>query len=574
MHLPKHLPEMHLPKHIALPGKGWAGRAKPLLGHLLAMNIYKKILIAPMLAVGFLLVTVGAGYFALSRQGAALEDVYQVRFKQYQITSRASQQLAEAHSGVYRLFTWLKNYTEAKIKENGKQLDSSIEKSVADVQAFSQAAGLSAEDAKAAKQILEKMDEYRKNVAQSVSVASLDVNTAMAMMQVSDKLFQEINAKLVVLVKQQATLAGESYERALGVKRTGVMLSLVIGLAAALVVIAVSNMLSRAITKPLRSAIVVAQHIAQGDLRQTISASGSDETAQLLTALKQMQDQLHAMIAGISDSAGQVSHAAHSLSASTEQIRDSSQGQNTVAAEAVEAVQQVTASIVQVSDTAHTARDVAERAAMLSSQGQELAVKAVMEVNRIADTVRSSSESIAKLYEQSQRISGIANVIREIADQTNLLALNAAIEAARAGEAGRGFAVVADEVRKLAERTRSATVEIKDMVDAVQAETMSAVQSMEVGSGQVNNGVSLINGVVEPLEKLRNDAGVAYDNLINLSQITEAQTSTSSQIADHVGQIAHISRLNSDAVSAAAESARALQDLADRLQKEVSRFTV
>ncbi|MBB5018783.1 methyl-accepting chemotaxis protein [Chitinivorax tropicus] len=573
MHLPKPMSALHLP-HLSKPHLPPSWRQSLHPANLLSMSIYKKILIAPMLGVICLLLTVAAGYHALSRQGAALEDVYQIRFQQYQITSSASQQLAQAHSGVYRLFTWLKNYTESKVKEAGKDLDQEIGKSVAAIQRYAAMPGLSAADQKSVKVLLDQMAEYRNNVAQSVSVATLDVNTAMAMMKVSDKLFQDINAKLVELVKAQATLAGQSYERALGVKRSGVMLSMAIGLVAALLVIAISSWLSRAITRPLRSAIQAAECIAQGDLRQSIAVVGRDETAQLLAALKQMQDQLHEMIAGISDSAGQVAGSAHSLTGITEQIRDSSQGQSRVASDAADTVQQVTESIAQVSDSSRTARDVAERAAKLSSQGQALAVKAVGEVNRIADTVRTSADNIGKLHEQSQRISGIANVIRDIAEQTNLLALNAAIEAARAGEAGRGFAVVADEVRKLAERTRTATIEIKSMVDAVQSETMAVVRAMERGSEQVKHGVTLINGVLEPLEKLRNDAGVAYDNLVTLSQITETQAVAGGRIADHVGQIAYISRGNSQSVSEAADAAHALQDQADRLQKEISRFTV
>jgi len=198
----------------------------------------------------------------------------------------------------------------------------------------------------------------------------------------------------------------------------------------------------------------------------------------------------------------------------------------------------------------------------------------ISEINKIADSVSRSSEVIHTLGEQSTRISSIVNVIKEIADQTNLLALNAAIEAARAGEQGRGFAVVADEVRKLAERTSLSTKEIATMIDAVQHGMQSAVVRMAEGREQVGAGVQMAAKTGESMSRVQ----VATHQVINvvedISTALREQSSASSQIAQNVEKIAQMTEENSAAISEVSRSANHLEQLAVALKSSVGHFRV
>ena len=197
---------------------------------------------------------------------------------------------------------------------------------------------------------------------------------------------------------------------------------------------------------------------------------------------------------------------------------------------------------------------------------------AAAEMSKIADSVNQSSHFIERLGEHSNQISAIVNVIKEIADQTNLLALNAAIEAARAGEQGRGFAVVADEVRKLAERTARSTEEITAMIGSIQDGTQHAVASMQEGSARVIEGVAMANRAGESMSQISSGANQVISAVSDISSALREQSTASNQVAQNVERIARMTEENSVAANEIAEEAQQLESLAGALENAVSRF--
>ena len=285
-----------------------------------------------------------------------------------------------------------------------------------------------------------------------------------------------------------------------------------------------------------------------------------------------MQGSLNEVIGAIAGSAGDLHGSAKGMSSAAEEIRRSSSLQSDSVSSTAAAVEQLTVSIAQVADNANAARGIVEQTARIAHDGKLLVDGAATEIGKIAESVTTTSRSIHELQASSQQITQIANVIREIAEQTNLLALNAAIEAARAGEQGRGFAVVADEVRKLAERTGSSTNEIKTMIDAIQAQTNTAVAQMGQASEQVDIGVKMIQDLQAPLIELEGCSSAAVSSLVELSHATKEQSNASTQIAQNVERIAQMGEENSTAATNSHDLAQGLNGMANALQTLVGRF--
>ena len=211
---------------------------------------------------------------------------------------------------------------------------------------------------------------------------------------------------------------------------------------------------------------------------------------------------------------------------------------------------------------------------MLSAQGGEVIHRTVDEMNQIAGTVRQASAAIDDLGQKSDQITSVVQVIKEVADQTNLLALNAAIEAARAGEQGRGFAVVADEVRKLAERTTKATEEIAAMVNSMQESARSAVSTMDDAVGRVGSGAALAQQAGEAINQIKSGADQVVNVVNDISAALAEQSVASNDIAGHVERVAQMTEENSAAAGETANSAGHLQHLAVEMRGAVSRFKI
>lgn len=315
----------------------------------------------------------------------------------------------------------------------------------------------------------------------------------------------------------------------------------------------------------------VVKRIAHGDLSATIETAPGD-TVSLLAGMKQMQTALHDVIGQINEAATRLGDASQSLASTAEQVARGSSHQSDSASSIAAAVEEMTVSINFVTDSAKTAHALSDEGRKLSIEGARHVQETVGEINTIASSVDSSTQAVRLLGEQSQKISGIVGVIREIADQTNLLALNAAIEAARAGEQGRGFAVVADEVRKLAEKTATSTQEISVMIGEMQNGAQTAVKQMEHGTAQVAKGVVVAAATGESMSGIESGAGKVLNAVDEISTALQEQAVASNQISQGVEKIAQMTEENSAAVTEVSHAAGELQKLATALKGNISRF--
>ncbi len=330
--------------------------------------------------------------------------------------------------------------------------------------------------------------------------------------------------------------------------------------------------ISRRITKPMQDAVAVLNELAGGNMAVEISSNSEDETGKLLEAMGAMAGHLRVLVTEVTRAADSVASASNQLSAGSEQMNRGLEQENSSVTQIATAAAQMSQTVIDIAQSASHMATSAEEATSKARSSGDVVGKSIGEVKAIADTVNASARMITSLGERSKQIGDIVQVIKDIADQTNLLALNAAIEAARAGEQGRGFAVVADEVRKLAERTAKATSEIGGMIDAIQREVGEAVRAMDDGTRRVETGVrysveagTAIDGIVATVDELR---GV----VVSVATSTEEMSSVSEQISGDIDHISTISNQNSVTSSEVAQSASELARLSAELQQLVRRF--
>jgi methyl-accepting chemotaxis protein len=330
--------------------------------------------------------------------------------------------------------------------------------------------------------------------------------------------------------------------------------------------------ISRMISKPIGDMARQAQRVSEGELHIRIDQNSTDEIGQLAASFNTMIDSLREVIGRVVTTSSQVSTAAAQLRSTSEQMATSTE----------EVVAQASTVATASEEMAATSGDIAQNCAMAANSsreannaalaGAEVIQATVTGMNRISERVKSTAVTVEGLGTRSDQIGTIVGTIEDIADQTNLLALNAAIEAARAGEQGRGFAVVADEVRALAERTTRATKEISDMIKAIQSETRGAVVAMDEGVKEVARGMEDASRSGAALQEILDQINSVTTQVNQIATAAEEQTATTNQISSNILQINDVVQGSARGAQESASASAQLAILAEDLQAIVRRF--
>ncbi|CRM35646.1 hypothetical protein [Pseudomonas sp. 8 R 14] len=400
-----------------------------------------------------------------------------------------------------------------------------------------------------------QMDELRSLLNTELLSNSEQVNAVLTRLL-------DLNNKMALATNQEAE---DQYNTAF---------NLVVGLLviATLLTLLFAWLLTRSITLPISQALEAAEEVAEGNLTRPIKVDGNDEAGRLLAAMAKMQDKLRDTLQRIAGSATQLASAAEELNAVTDESARGLTRQNNEIEQAATAVNEMTSAVEEVARNAVSTSEASRNATTSAGDGRDLVQETVSAIERMSGDVQATATLIGELANESRDIGKVLDVIRGLADQTNLLALNAAIEAARAGEAGRGFAVVADEVRALAHRTQQSTSEIERMIGSIQAGTEHAVDSMRNSTERAESTLNIAKGAGMSLDTINTAIVEINERNLVIASAAEEQAQVAREVDRNLVNIRDLSVQSATGASQTSAASSELSRLAVDLNGMVGRF--
>jgi methyl-accepting chemotaxis protein len=423
-------------------------------------------------------------------------------------------------------------------------------------------------------QYLSLLNDYRRLEDRMKSLSSankLDELTTLlsADLQTNSDQMNVVLGKLVEINTQQLNDTNKDAAQQYSTAFTMVVTLLII---ATVLTLLFAWLLTNSITRPIASALNAAEEIAEGDLTRTIHVDGTDEAGRLLTAMLKMQSKLRDTLQRISGSATQLASAAEELNAVTDESARGLSQQNNEIEQAATAVNEMTSAVEEVARNAVSTSEASKNATRSASDGRDLVQETVSAIERMSGDVQSTATLIGNLADESRDIGKVLDVIRGLADQTNLLALNAAIEAARAGEAGRGFAVVADEVRALAHRTQQSTSEIERMIGSIQGGTEQAVNSMRSSTERAESTLNIAKGAGVALDTINSAVVEINERNLVIASAAEEQAQVAREVDRNLVNIRDLSTQSTTGAHQTTAASNELSRLAVDLNGMVARF--
>ncbi len=374
----------------------------------------------------------------------------------------------------------------------------------------------------------------------------------------------EVNVKVA---EKSSDMANHAYENGLTVTIAFIVIAVIL-------TVLVATVFTRSVARPVKALLETTKRIAEGDLRTQVEITGADELTELQSATAAMLASLKSTIQHISDSSGLLASAAEEMSSITQESTNGIQRQSMETEQAATAVNEMTAAIEEVARNAVSASESTQASERSAKTGQECVSKTINALEKLSSTVDRTSTEVEGLANQAQNITKVLDVIRAIAEQTNLLALNAAIEAARAGEQGRGFAVVADEVRALAHRTQSSTQEIEQMIQGIQKDSTLAVQSMKQSSEEADATLLIAQESGSAIKEITTAISQINERNLLIATASEEQAHVARSVDQNLVSIRDLSVQSSSAADQTSTASQELSRLAVDLNRLVSRFSV
>jgi len=540
---------------------------KSLLSNL---RMTKKLLVSPVTAILFLIIFAIVSYGGFLRQKSALDDVYGNRFINYKTSSDIIVGLKGVYGNAYKLVSLIKSgQGKEKIEElANKQLD--VIKQTEDVmQDMLKRKSLTKDERSCLTAAVGYLPQYQDLLRQ---IASSDAGTASVLIYQADDQFQAISDNLNQLLSLENELSKNQYSVAVSIFRTVLIVTAIVLLAAIILPLCISLMMKTVILRPVRQTVETIEAAAGGDLTKLIDLSSDDEIGEMARHFNAFIDKLNDAVTHVARSSEEVLAAANKLDQAAGAMASGVEYAVVQVSSVATASEEMSKTSLEIAKNCLVAVQSSQEADRSASTGETVLKKTICLMEQINHRVKNSAEVLKNLGVRSDQIGQIVGLINDVADQTNLLALNAAIEAARAGEHGRGFAVVADEVRKLAEQTTHATKEISGTVYAMQAEIKRVVSSMEEGVGEVAEGVSEAARSGEALKGILAQIGKLSAEINQIAVASEEETATTNEIASSIQQISRVMQETAASIQENAAASSQLTGLSNGLHTLVGQF--
>lgn len=530
----------------------------------------KKLLAAFTVCAVITLAVGGVGMLGINRLSNALELTFSNNLVSVANTNETMTALTTHNRGLYRLLDAKDTATAEKMRQS---INAELERAQK-VYAIYRATPLEDDERAAGDQYDALMPAYMsasQNIFDLQQAGKLE-DARIRLNALADGEFNKARGYLQIMIDSNKRQIKEGAEAADRLQSTSVFM-LTAGVVIAFVVaIMLGILITRMISGPLRSAIEVAQRIASGDLTQSVSSTRGDEAGQLLNAIGTMQGNLKRTIQEISSASDQLASAAEELGAVTEESTRGLTRQNDEIQQAATAVNEMTAAVEEVARNAVSTSEESKSLATDAANGRGQVDNTVKGIGTMVSEITESTGSVTTLAGHVRDISKVLEVIRSIAEQTNLLALNAAIEAARAGEQGRGFAVVADEVRALAHRTQASTVEIEGMIGTVQSGADGAVAAMSKSLATATNTQELAQRAGSALEKITSGVGMINERNMVIASASEEQAQVAREVDRNLVNIQELSAQSAAGANQTSASSQELSRLATSFNTMVAQF--